>query len=226
MKKTMLKVVMLSVITTLLISCYPDSNTDIDDLDTVSTVSIDADFNTAPKTAMILWEVAELEGDDGNNVPYHGEIDKEILNTTLDNLVDLYGVENVYIFSETETPSPVPSNSQVTVFAINGNDPQPFFEAGVVASVVLRQNTEVGWVYPGYPWWGCWYCWYTPIPVVVDYEVGTVIISMMDHRQNGNDLAPSWMAFVRGLPSDSNSFNGDRTVSGIDQAFEQSPFLK
>ena len=226
MKKTMFKVVMLSIITTLLISCYPDSDTDIEDLDTVSTVSIDADFNNAPKSAMILWKVAELEGDDGNNAPYHGEIDKEILNTTLDNLVNLYGVENVFIFSETEIPKPTPSNSQVEVFVLHGNNPEPNFDVGVATALILRKKTDVGWVWPGYPWWGCWYCWYTPVPVAIDYEVGTGLISMMDHRQNGLDLEPSWMAFVRGLISDSNSFNADRTVSGIDQAFKQSPYLK
>ncbi len=223
MNRTKFKFVMLFITTSLLFSCYPDDNTDIDDLDTVTTVSKDADFNTAPTSAMILWKVAELEGEDGNNIPYHGEIDKEILNTTLDNLVDLYGVDNVYIFSETESPSPTPSNSQVSIYALNGNNSEPDFDAGIIAAIVLREHTEVGWVWPGYPWWGCWYCWYTPIPVVVDYEVGTGLISMMDHRQNGLDLEPSWMAFVRGLISDSNSFNADRTVSGIDQAFKQSP---
>jgi len=226
MNRTKFKFVMLFITTSLLFSCYPDDNTDIDDLDTVTTVSKDADFNTAPTSAMILWKVAELKGEDGNNIPYHGEIDKEILNTTLDNLVDLYGVDNVYIFSETESPSPTPSNSQVSIYALNGNNSEPDFDAGIIAAIVLREHTEVGWVWPGYPWWGCWYCWYTPIPVVVDYEVGTVIVSMMDHRQNGNDLEPSWMALIRGLPSSNGSFNGDRTVSGIDQAYEQSPYLK
>ena len=226
MNRTKFKFVMLFITTSLLFSCYPDDNTDIDDLDTVTTVSKDADFNTAPTSAMILWKVAELEGEDGNNIPYHGEIDKEILNTTLDNLVDLYGVDNVYIFSETESPSPTPSNSQVSIYALNGNNSEPDFDAGVITSVVLRENTTVGWVWPPYYWWGCYYCWYTPIPYVDQYEVGTVLISLMDHGQNINDLEPSWMAFIRGLPSSNESFNGDRTVSGIDQAFEQSPYLK
>jgi len=225
MKNTMLKVVMLSVIATLVLSCYPEDNTDFDDMDTVATLSKDAAFITAPETVMILWEVAELEGDDGNNVPYHGEIDEEILNTTLDNLVDLYGVDNVFIFSETEMPSPTPSNSQVSVFVLNENNPEPDFDAGIVTAIVLRENTEVGWVYPGYPWWGCWYCWYTPVPVVVDYEVGTILVNMMDHRQGGTDIEPSWMGLIRGLPSSDESYNADRTVKGIDQAFDQSPYL-
>jgi len=226
MKIKLIKFVLLSVFTTLLYSCYPDDNTNIDDIDTVTTVVKDADFTTAPKTAMILWKVAELEGDDGNNAPYHGEVDKEILNTTLDNLVSLYGAENVVIFSETNTPSPTPSNSQVEVYRIGGTASEPDFDAGIIASVVLRENTTVGWVWPPYPWWGCWYCWYTPVPYISDYEVGTVIISLMDHRERFDGLEPSWMGFVRGLPSSNQSFNGDRTVSGINQAFKQSPYLK
>lgn len=223
MKKTMLKFVTLIIVTTVLFSCYP-SDTDIDDLDTATTVYKTADFNTAPKSAMMIWNVAQLRGEDGDDVPYNREIDEEILNTTLDNLVSLYGVTNVYILSDTETPIPVPSNSQVAI--ITRNAPEPDFDVGIINSIVLRKNTEVGWVWPPYYWWGCYYCWYAPVPYIVEYEVGTVIVSLMDHRDYDTNLDPSWMAIVRGIPSDSNSFNGDRTVSGINQAFKQSPYLK
>jgi len=111
------------------------------------------------------------------------------------------------------------------VFVLNENNPEPDFDAGIVTAIVLREHTEVGWVWPGYPWWGCWYCWYTPIPVAVDYEVGTVLVNMMDHRQGGTDFEPSWMGLIRGLPSSDESYNADRTVEGINQAFDQSPYL-
>ena len=223
MKKIILKFVMVFIITMLIYSCYPGGNDDIEDLDTATTVYKTDDFSPAPKSAMIVWNVAQLRGDDLDDIPYHGEIDEEILNTTLDNLVSLYGVDNVYIFSTTDTPSPTPSNSQVTI--IKPHDAEPDFDAGVIASIVLRKKTDVGWVWPPYPWWGCYYCWYTPVPYIIEYEVGTVIISLMDHREYDTNLEPSWMALVRGIPSDSSSFNGDRTASGINQAFEQSPYL-
>jgi hypothetical protein len=50
--------------------------------------------------------------------------------------------------------------------------------------------------------------------------VGTVVLSM-HINQSGSDL--SWSAMVRGLLSSSS--NGERTIKGINQAFEQSPYL-
>ena len=224
MKKVILKVIMVFTLTTMIYSCYPGGNNDIEDLDTATTVYKPADFSPAPKSAMMVWNVAQLRSEDHDDIPYHGEIDDEILNTTLDNLVDLYGAENVYIFSITGTPTPEPNNSQVRI--ITPNDFLPDFDAGIIPSIVLRKKTEVGWVWPPYPWWGCYYCWYTPVPYIIDYEVGSVLVSLMDHRQNDADLEPSWLAVTRGIPSGSTSFDGDRTASGINQAFEQSPYLK
>ncbi len=225
MKKTMLKFVMLFVITTFMISCYP-GDTDYEDLDTTTTVYEKANFNPAPQSVTIFWSVTQLKGDDDNNIEYHGQIDNEILNTTLDNLVNLYGVENVTIFSVDENPSPTPSNSQVTV--ITPQDDEADSDTRIVPAIVLRQNTGVGIVYPPIYWyppgWGCYYCWYTPMPYTYDYEVGTVLLNMMDHRNASVD-SPSWVATMRGLLSSANVFSGDRAVGGINQAFDQSPYL-
>ncbi len=220
----MLNFITLFIVTSLLFSCYPGGDTDIEDLDTATTVYKKTDFNSAPKSAIVVWKVVEIKGDDGNNLPYRGEIDKEILNTTLDNLVDLYGVDNVYIVSPSENPTPTPSNSQVEI--ITQNDPDPNADMAILTSILLRKNVEIGWTYPPYWWWGCYYCWYYPVPYYIDYEVGTVLVSMKDSDQVGDDTGPSWTGIIRGLLSSSNTFNADRAVSGIDQAFDQSPYLK
>ncbi len=224
MKKKMLKIAVLFSFTVLFYSCYPDADVDIDELDTTSTIYKKADFNTAPKSATMFWKVVEIEGEDGENIPYHGEIDEEILNTTLDNLVDLYGVDNVYILSPADPPSPTPSNPNVKI--IRQNDPDPNTDMGVLTSIILRKNTGVGWAYPPYWWWGCYYCWYYPVPYYYDYEVGTVLVSMKEPGQLVDGEGPSWTGVVRGLLSDSGSYNKDRTVKGVDQAFDQSPYLK
>ncbi len=224
MKKEILKFVMLFSVTTLLFSCYPGNDTDLEDLDTVTTIFNTDDFSTSPKSAIVIWKVVEIKGEDGDNIPYHGEIDSEILNTTLDNLVDMYGVDNVYIASVTDTPSPVPSNSNVEI--IKQHDPDPNADMAVLPSILLRKNVGVGWTYPPYWWWGCWYCWYYPVPYYYDYEVGTVMVSMKDPNRLGNEEGSSWTTFIRGLLSSNNSFNKDRTVKGVNQAFDQSPYLK
>ena len=223
MKKTIFKIVTLLVVSVLLYSCYPNS-TSIEDLDTATTIYEPKDFEIAPTSAIIYWDIEQLVSEDGNDLPYDGEVDYEILNTTLDNLIALYGVGNIYIYSKTNTPTPTPSNSDVTIITHDDEIPEGV-HAGILPSILLRKNTSVGVVYPPcYPgYWG-WYC-YPPVVSVSSYDVGTIILNLVDLRKN-EDTSHAWSAYVRGLPSSSSSFNGDRVTSGINQAFIQSPYLK
>jgi len=218
MKKIMLKIAMVLTLAVVLVSCYPGDDVSVKDLDTTSTFYKKSDFQNPPKSAIIYWDVAQLKGDDGNDFEYGGEIDDEILNTALDNLVDLYGVDNVFIFSNRDQVLPVPNNSEVQVIKFGGIVPD--VDAAVVPSIVLRENTSVGIIYPPcLPGYWYWYC-YPPIVDVSSYGVGTVVLSM-HINQSGSDL--SWSAMVRGLLSSSS--NGERTIKGINQAFKQSPYL-
>jgi hypothetical protein len=76
-----------------------------------------------------------------------------------------------------------------------------------------------GWGYPGYGWG------YYP---TYSYTTGTVLVAMLDLR-NPDPVAESlpvmWLAAVSGVASTTSS-NQTRIVSGIDQAFEQSPYLR
>ena len=105
-----LKFVMVLALAVVFVSCYPGDDVSVEDLDTTSTFYKKSDFTTPPKSAMIYWDVTQLKGDDGDDYDYSGEIDTEILNTTLDNLVSLYGVDHVYIFSNNDQVFPVPNN--------------------------------------------------------------------------------------------------------------------
>ncbi|MCF6224099.1 MAG: hypothetical protein L3J34_10275 [Flavobacteriaceae bacterium] len=222
MKKTVLKIAMIFVLATLFTSCYPGNDVSVEDLDTTSTFYKASDFTNAPKSAMLYWDVAQLKAGDGDDIDYKGEIDDEILNTTLDNLVDLYGVDNVWIFTNNEQPIPVPSNPNVKV--IKRNDDVPDVDAAILPAIVLREKTSVGIIYPPClpGWWG-WWC-YPPMVGVSSYGVGTVVLSMSTSF-NGTITEPSWTGVMRGLLSSSASSNSNRTISGIDQAFEQSPYL-
>jgi len=135
-------------------------------------------------------------------------------------LVKLYGVENVWIFNQDDILFPTPNNSDVKI--INRNDPIPQVDAALIPSIILRENTSVGIIYPPClpGWWG-WYC-YPPVVGVSSYGVGTVVLAM-DTTIGGNSEEPSWTAFMRGLLSSSS--NSSRIISGINKAFEQSPYL-
>ena len=169
-----------------------------------------------------------------------GEADDEILNTTLEELVKLYGEGNVVIISRTATPVPAPSNSNVIV--VVPTDPVPSVQNVYAPSVVLRNKTVV-YYYPGYPWWGGWWGWYPGYPGgcyycgypsygSTTYQVGTVLLEMYDARQipPGGPVTPdldvSWIGIMRGIIGSNPSSNSTRVISGIQQAFKQSPYLK
>lgn len=221
-------------------ACYPGGSIPITDLDTTSTIYNSDDLATPPASAAIIWDVAEIvdEEDPDNNIPYNGEVDDQILNTTLLELVELYGEANVKIISETDTPSPTPANSNVEVIVAESGGNPPDVEAVYASSITLRKQ-YVGIIYPGYPWWPggwwggwypCWYCGYPPTVSYTRYDVGTVISELYDARQFEagavpSEVDPSWIAINRGLLSSSTNFNGERVVTGIRQAFTQSPYL-
>ena len=219
-------------------ACYPGGSIPITDLDTATTLYKSDDFATAPVSAALNWDVIEIEDPDGENLPYDGEQDDAILNTTLTELVKLYGEDNVIIISATATPVPAPVNTNVLVF-VPTVDLVPSSETLYVPSIVLRKETIV-YSYPGYGWggwWGGWYpggCYYCGYPSygTATYQTGTVLLDMYDLRQipNGGPVPPgfdmSWIGQLKGLLSTTPSTSTSRVVSGIQKLFEQSPYLK
>ena len=214
-------------------ACYPGGSIPLTDLDTTSTFYNTDDLATTPTSAAIVWQVTHFELGDGDDLPYDGELDSEILNTTLQELIILYGEDNVVIISETATPVPTPVNANVAVI-VPTVDPAPNTEALYAPSVLLR-NRHVTVVHPGMPpgWggaWGCWWC-FPPVVSTRTFEVGSVVIEMFDARKippGGpipSGFTASWLAVLRGLLANNPGTNSTRVVSGVQQAFSQSPYL-
>lgn len=108
----------------------------------------------------------------------------------------------------------------------------------VYVTAAVSSTTYVGWVYD---WWGYWgwyggwppgwgggYGWYYPgYWYPYSYTTGTVILGMIDQRQAqaGEQRVPLvWTAGVNGV-LDGQSANIAVATAGINQAFEQSPYL-
>ena len=88
------------------------------------------------------------------------------------------------------------------------------------------------WGYPGYPgfcdFWGCYPPFYPLPPQVYKYSVGDFITETFDLRnaESNNNLQAIWLFQLSGVLSSTEATNVTRTVDGIKQAFEQSPYVK
>lgn len=99
----------------------------------------------------------------------------------------------------------------------------------VVLTPAATKNTTVFYSY-WYDWWyGGWYGgwgWYYPPYYVSSYTTGTVFITMADPNIDNpiNSSKVAWMMAGSGLASGTGDIT--RITNAIDQAFEQSPYLK
>jgi hypothetical protein len=88
-----------------------------------------------------------------------------------------------------------------------------------------------GWGYPGYPWNPGYVQYYS-------YKQGNIVLEMIDGgsfsqltswlqaRDNDPpDMLIRWMATIEGYVSSTAEYNEERAKRGIDEAFEQSPYI-
>lgn len=81
--------------------------------------------------------------------------------------------------------------------------------------------------YPGYWNWGGW-GWYYPYSFSYSYSTGSIIGELVDTNSPtplNDKLTVVWNAYICGLLN-GNNLSLSRTMEAIDQAFEQSPYLK
>ncbi len=109
----------------------------------------------------------------------------------------------------------------------------------VIAEVARNRFTGGGCYYPWYPGWG-WGGWYPGwgwgpgwgypcYPQYYSYETGTLAWQMIDPDESdevNEILGVVWTAAINGLLRSSNNSTNQVISAGIDQAFEQSPYLR
>lgn len=196
----------LLVLALLAASCSPGSTpSSVTAYDTVVTLfNKNANFSTA--TTFTLVDTIVHLGD-STATDISREYDELILTRIRDNLVGAGWTEI------TNPSSSNPPNVAVQVAATT-------VENVLVSYWPPYWGWYPGWGYPGYGWgWG----WTS----VYQYTTGTLLMAMLDLRDPDmvNETLPvMWLGGLNGVLS-SPATAQTRIVNGIDQAFEQSPYL-
>ena len=87
------------------------------------------------------------------------------------------------------------------------------------------------WGYPNYwdiAYWGNWGFWYYPYAVSYGISTGSFLAEMLNLKApQGEDeeLPVVWSCYMTGLLSQSQSYDRQRVVEAVDQAYTQSPYL-
>jgi hypothetical protein len=98
-------------------------------------------------------------------------------------------------------------------------------DADVHVFALVTSSTWVsGGCYGGY--WSYWYPSYGwCYPVAYTYTTGSLFVVMLNPAKTGDSQAV-WFAGVNGILSSTNASNASRINNDIDQAFNQSPYLR
>jgi hypothetical protein len=184
--------------------CYPGGPDFTEDTDVVyTTFDEDYNFTTATTYAMPDKIVIDVEIDDGD--------------TTYEYMKDIYAQPILNKIAENMSAR----GYQMVSVAAN---PDLLMMPAAMSSTHYYYWYWYCWWYGGYwPGWG-WY--YPPYYTVSSYTTGSFFMTLSNpHADNPiNQSKVSWIAAMNGLASGNNDV--DRVLDGIDQAFEQSAYLR
>lgn len=195
-------------------ACYPYDVTSTSQLDVVATAHDSSKNFGAVQKYVLLDTVVHVVIDSSNMIEIGREFDDLIIDQIEENLQAL-GWTGVR-FSPGDTP-PTPTADEVAVLVSA--------TASRSTTIWYPWNPWWGW-YPGWGW-GCVTCW--PgygYPVVTQTDAGTLAMNMIETLTTApNDTVPVvWIGALRGVLSSSGA--ASRLTNGINQAFNQSPYLK
>lgn len=216
---TLSKISVMALIITGLFACYPDETVTYSDLDLVAT-SHDADFNfTQVKTYYLYDSVVHLKDtlNPENNVDLSRQFDQNILDMVRQNMTN-YG----YVL-ETEPES----NSPDLIFTVKAMGTRNYFAYSYYPWYYWDWGW--GWYYKSADYWYPYYPPYWGGTYVTSYEVGTLIFGLHDVRNatpTTDSIPVIWNADINGLLGSTAATLEKRLEYGINQSFEQSPYLK
>ncbi|KPK04892.1 MAG: hypothetical protein AMS20_07940 [Gemmatimonas sp. SG8_28] len=190
--------------------CYPGEVTSIGQLDLVATVR-DPGYNFANVQTFYMPDtIVQLNEGEQGSIDIDRSSDDEILAQVRDNLLALGWAE------------------------LDRDD----IDAGIVPDLAVlnlvsaSENTTWWITYPPGCWdpYWCWGWYWPPYVGSTTYRAGTYFVVVGDPAGIANpgaddDLAGVWGGVMDGVLSSNSSSNFTRLLSGIDQMFEQSPYL-
>ena len=98
-------------------------------------------------------------------------------------------------------------------------------DADLVLFPAVWTNTTVYYYYNYWCWYYPYYCgWGWGYPSASSYTTGTLLMTLVSDGEDHVTPARYWTGAINGLLS--GAFNTSRVNKSIDQAFEQSPYLK
>ncbi len=102
--------------------------------------------------------------------------------------------------------------------------PDVLLMPGAISSTTYFYSYWYGWWYGGY--YGGWGWYYPPSYTVSSYTTGSLIMTISDPNIDSpiNKSATAWIGVGNGLLTSSG--NVSRALESVDQAFQQSPYLK
>jgi hypothetical protein len=184
--------------------CYPGGADYTEDLDVVYTTFDDQyDFQAAGTYAMPDQIVIDVEIDNGDTIY---EYMKDIYATPILQRIDANMANLGY--------------QKVDVSA----GPDLLMMPAAISSTTYFYSYWYGWWYGG--WYGGWGWYYPPYYTVSSYTTGSMIMTLSDPNSDNpiNQSPVSWIGVMNGLLA--NNYDINRVLEGIDQAFEQSAYLK
>jgi len=183
----------------LLGSCYPEGAEYYSDLDIVYT-DYDDQFDFASMgTYAIPDKIVKLGGDLGEGE--EPEFVQEPYNTQMLGKMEA----NMSALGWTKTEDP--ANADLVLFP------------------AVWTNTTIYYWYDYWCWYNPYYCgWGWGYPTVSSYTTGTLLMTLTADGEDYIEPLQVWTAAANGLLS--GSYDAPRVNKAIDQAFEQSPYLK
>jgi hypothetical protein len=203
----MKRLLLMAALPVVLLSCYPAGPEYVEDLDvTYTTFDEDFDFQSRQTYAMPNKIVVDVDIEDGDTTwIYMKDVFATPILAAIDDNLESRGWEKVDISQQ----------------------PDVLVTPAALSSTTYFYSYWYDWWYGG--WYGGYWGWYyPPYYTVSSYTTGSMIITMADPNVEDdspiNQSETAWIAVGNGLFS--GAYDISRVTDAIDEAFEQSPYLK
>lgn len=205
MKKNLIKLFMMTLTGLSLAGCYPSGPDYAEELDVVYT-DYDNQFDFKSKSTY--------------SIPSKIVVDIE---ENIDGSIDTVYMKDVYAQPILKSIKSNMTKKGWTETTIDNNPDMLVTPAGISSTTVFY-SYWYDWWYGGY--YGGWGWYYPPYYSVSSITTGSLVIVMASPKTDSaiNSVPRAWLTSISGVLS--GDYNLSRVEKGINQAFNQSPYLK